>query len=83
VSPSVQVRMVKCVACKKHEQFTVYVTRDMSEWEAHPSGWLLFVRNGVILPACSEECAEAHVESYGNSPTSGVSSPAGVMRSCR
>jgi hypothetical protein len=69
---------VKCIACRKSRPFGVYVTADSSEWERYPDGWLLITRNGVILPACSEDCADAHIESFGNKRVSAL--PGGVMR---
>lgn len=72
-------RFLACAACQKTEPFQVHAISDLTEWEVYPPGWLLYVRNGVIIPACSEACAEAYIEgTFGNRPvskSSGAKSP--------
>ena len=65
-------RHLKCITCAKHAPFRVHVTPAPSpdEWEVYPAGWFLLVHSsGVILPACSEECADAHSATEGQAPT--------------
>jgi hypothetical protein len=59
---------VTCEACLQTEPLRVYDSLDGTIWESYPPGWLLFLRNGVIIPACSEECAEAYVGGFDNRP---------------
>jgi len=62
-------RFLACAACQKTEPFQVHATADLTEWEVYPPGWLLWNRNGVIIPACSETCAQNHIEeAFGNRP---------------
>lgn len=61
----VVVERTYCESCKRENNALPFATKDATRWDSIPGGWLYFVRNGVVILACSATCAERYIEGIG------------------
>jgi hypothetical protein len=53
---------VRCDVCNRASRALGFRSLDGTEWLALSGGWLFFVRNGMIIVACSSSCADGYAE---------------------